>query len=170
MVGVGFGYKLSDNTRAEFSIQHRNYKYNNVKNSIDDIGIETSEATAQKTKNYTGFINGYYDFNNKSIFTPYVTAGIGISRNAAGNAIERVTLDGVGLPEKTYKGLTTNSFAYNAGLGSKVKLNESFDLDIAYKYVNLGKVKIANASNHYKAEKPLKLKAHEFTLGVVYNF
>lgn len=153
LYSLGVGYKLSENVRADLNIQYRNIDY---KSTFDGVG------TTQKTKNYTTFLNGYYDFNNSSVFTPYVTAGLGISRNVAGNA---TTSDGF-----VYKGNTTNNFAWNTGFGSKVKMTDSFDLDLGYRYVSLGKVKFNDASLIRRAGSASKLKFHEVTLGVVYNF
>jgi len=38
------------------------------------------------------------------------------------------------------------SLALNAGIGSKMSLNKKINLDLAYKYVSLGKVKLSDAS------------------------
>ncbi len=153
VISLGAGYKLSEDFRTDVTVQFRNIDY---KGSLSGIN------TDQKTKNYTAFLNGYYDLNNSSIFTPYVTAGLGIARNDAGGA---KTSDG-----DVYKGKTNNNFAWNAGFGSKMKMSDQFDLDLGYRYTSLGKVSFNDAAAMDTAGTPVKLKFHELTLGVSYNF
>jgi len=51
-----------------------------------------------------------------------------------------------------------------------MSLNKKFDLDLVYKYVSLGKVKLSNASDEDVSCNPEKLSAHEVTLGLIYKF
>lgn len=69
-----------------------------------------------------------------------------------------------------HKGKTTNNLAWNAGLGSTINLNKSFDLDLGYKYVNLGKVKMGLGDEGELPGKPAKFRAHEVALGLIYSF
>ena len=157
--GVGIGYQVSKDIRAEISLQHRAFKYNNT---------ASSTTTKQKTKSYAAFLNGYYDFNNDSSFTPYLTAGLGVSRNKAGDATSTDNLPST----ETYSGKSSNNIAWNVGLGSKVSVSENIDLDVAYRYVNLGKIKKFSDStpSSDSAGSALKLRAHELTAGLVYKF
>lgn len=128
--GVGVGYKFDQNVRADVNLKLLN-----------------SKLSSSKVKSKVGFVNGYYDFKNDSIFTPYVTAGVGIAKN---------TVKGNGLTTKS-----RTNFAWNAGLGSKINMTSNIDLDVSYKYAGLGKaVKVATN----------KLHAHEVAAGVIYNF
>lgn len=153
---VGAGYKFDDNFRADLNLQHRDLHYKQSQAGI---------VTAQKTKNNSLFLNGYYDFKNESMFTPYVTAGVGLSRNVAKDAVanDSGTLT-------IYKGKTTNNFAWNGGFGSKMNLNKSFDLDLGYKYVNLGEIKMGLGDAGELPGKSAKFRAHEVTLGLIYSF
>ena len=69
-----------------------------------------------------------------------------------------------------FPGKAKTSLAWNAGFGSKMSLNKKFDLDLVYKYVSLGKVKLSNASDEDVSCNPEKLSAHEVTLGLIYKF
>jgi len=73
--GVGVGYKFDENYRTDLNLQYRNLHYKYSKHSTH---------SNQKTQSYSLLLNGYYDFKNESIFTPYITAGIGVSRNKPG--------------------------------------------------------------------------------------
>lgn len=154
--GVGVGYKCNEHFRTDLNFAYRDLKYKKA---------NTDSVVSQKTKNYSLILNGYYDFKNDSIFTPYVTAGFGISRNKAKNVLVDLTpVDAI------YKGKTTKNFAWNAGLGTKLKLSNKFDLDLGYKYASLGKIKIGPSADGDLPGQPKKYKFHEITLGAAYNF
>jgi len=121
---VGVGYKFDDNLRADANLKLLKSK------------MKTGEA-----KHKVAFVNGYYDFKNESIFTPYVTAGLGMTHNTSKTLAHK-----------------HNQFAWNAGLGSKINMSKNVDLDVAYKYSKLGKIEKA------------RIHAHELLAGVVYNF
>ena len=156
MYNLGVGYNISDYVRTDINIQYRNLKYNHS---------NSEESAKQSTKNYAVFWNGYFDAKNSSIVTPYLTAGIGFSRISPSDVSHPMLHNTI-----TYKGKATNNFAWNTGIGSKVKLNSNIDLDLAYRYVSLGQVKFNNAGAINEAGKPVKLRAHEITLGLIYNF
>ena len=155
---AGVGYKISDDVRAEIALQHRKFKYDYT---------AAGTTTTQSTKNYAAFLNGYYDFNNDSSFTPYLTAGLGVSRNKAGDGKQ----DDGGTPE-IYAGKTSTNLAWNVGVGSKMAISSDLDLDIAYRYVDLGKIKKFSDSTPSSdpAGSAVKLRAHELTAGLVYKF
>lgn len=136
---VGVGYKFDNNFRADVNAQLRNSKH---------------ESNEREYKSKAVFVNGYYDFDSSSIFTPYVTAGVGYAQNnmnklATGNTNVEV-----------------RNVAYNAGFGSKVNVAKDVDLDFGYKFVNLGKFK--SKAGETTAE--LKAHAHELSAGVIFSF
>ena len=134
---LGVGYKLNDNFRSDLNIQYRNAPF--------------SKNNVVKVINKTIFLNGYYDFKNESIFTPYLTAGVGIARNNLSAKLGDVS-------ESSSR---STAFAWNAGLGSKINVTKNIDVDFAYRYSGLGEV--------LKGSK-VKLSTHEVTTGVIYNF
>ena len=136
---VGVGYKFDNNFRADINAQLRNSKHN-------------KDATEYKSK--AVFVNAYYDFDSSSIFTPYVTAGVGYAQNNMDN-----------LKSET-KNVTNKNFAYNAGFGSKINVAKDVDLDLGYKFVNLGNFKSTNS----KVETKTKAHAHELSAGVIFSF
>jgi opacity protein-like surface antigen len=135
---AGVGYKFDNNFRADVNAQLRN----SSKKNID---------TQYKSK--TVFVNGYYDFDSSSIFTPYATAGVGYTQNKMDK-----------LATGTNK--TNKNFAYNAGFGSKINVAKDVDLDLGYRFVNLGKFKSENAS--VITARPTH--AHELSAGVIFSF
>ena len=136
---VGVGYKFDNNFRADVNAQLRNSKH---------------ESATTEYKSKAVFVNGYYDFDSSSIFTPYVTAGVGYAQNK---------MDGLATETTN---VTNKNFAYNAGFGSKVNVAKDVDLDLGYRFVNLGdfKSKTSNTVTTRKAH------AHELSAGVIFSF
>lgn len=136
---AGVGYKFDKNFRADVNAQLRN----SSKKDVD---------TQYKSK--TVFVNGYYDFDSSSIFTPYVTAGVGYTQNKIGKLASGTT------------NVTNKNFAYNAGFGSKVNVAKDVDLDLGYRFVNLGDFKSKTGDTITKT----KVHAHELSAGVIFSF
>jgi len=132
---IGIGYKFDDNFRSDVNFKLLNSKLPSLRSKIRTKAV---------------FLNGYYDFKNDSVFTPYLTAGIGAAKNT-------VKID-------TTQSKSKINFVWNAGLGSKINMTTNLDLDVSYKYSALGKP-IKDSDNTAK-----KLHAHEVALGLIYNF
>lgn len=122
----------------------------------------------QNTKNLNFFWNGYLEAKNQSIFTPYITAGIGYSRLMVGVAYGSSVISG----KWAYPGKSSNNFAWNAGIGSKIKLSEAFDFDIATRYVGLGNIRFGNSVGTMPAipGDPVRIGNLEVSMGLSYNF
>lgn len=111
-------------------------------------------------------LNGYYDFKNKSKFTPYLSAGVGVSRienkvsinpEAFGDS-ENITTD------------TNNNFTWTAGAGIAYKVTENVALDLAYRYVDAGETDVSQSFEGTKLKNTADLVSHDYSLGVRYNF
>lgn len=111
-------------------------------------------------------LNGYYDFKNKSKFTPYLSAGVGVSRIENKVSInpevfgdsENVTTD------------TNNNFTWTAGAGIAYKVTENVALDLAYRYVDAGETDVSQSFEGTKLKNTADLVSHDYSLGVRYNF
>lgn len=99
-------------------------------------------------------------------FTPYVTAGIGYAKNSfkiKGNIYSY---------NYNSSEASTNNFAYKLGLGTKISLTESFDLDFRYQFMDLGKYKTGSCKigqqnfGSYKGD----LRVSELMAGIAYKF
>lgn len=166
---VGFDFsKISNiNARAELEYSYKDKaKFNPA---IEEIQvIDGSEAVNEESpfvkelKSQSLMLNGYYDFKNTSKFTPYVSAGVGVTRvkNATQAFFE---------PENITD--TDNSFTWAAGLGVAYKVTENVALDLGYRYVDAGEVEF----NSYPIEginfkTTADLASHDYSLGIRYNF
>jgi opacity protein-like surface antigen len=171
VIGVEAGYKLDEHFRMSASFDYLPGFSNNYSNVAD--GFTTTRDI--KVKSYVSMLNLYYDIGQFNDFTPYATIGAGIARNKTG-------LYTANMSEGTYNltsvdaSHTKTNFAYKLGLGSKYKINDSFDLDLRYQYANLGKFKTGTVESSYKngvyegSENSItqtgKLSSHQILLGV----
>lgn len=154
------GYKFNQFLRADVNGQIREFQYG---------ATEDRTKFSQKIRNYTLFVNGYVSLPTETVFTPYATIGIGYSHNQNGS-LEAISSS----PDVNFNapGKDTNNFAWNIGLGTRLKLYESFDLDVGYRYVDLGDVKTdstASVASSISAASQ-KLRIHQGMLGLIYSF
>lgn len=141
--GLGVGYKLHDMFRTELNLRYK-------KSSKSDVTYNSTTFSKIKLEQFSFLLNGYYDFHNSTMVTPYVTAGLGY-----GNVKTSSTTGGI----KTSK--SKGAVAWNIGLGSKAQLAKEVDVDLSYKFSG-AQVKFTDIDN----KKPY---AHEITLGLIYN-
>ncbi|MEN6487399.1 MAG: outer membrane beta-barrel protein [Smithella sp.] len=95
-------------------------------NDIDKVSAGGYSANASGDVTALSLMaNGYFDFVNKTPFTPYITAGIGMARLDVNDfAIRRVW---IGDSDDTV-------FAYQFGAGIAYAINKNFSIDLRYRY------------------------------------
>lgn len=146
----------------------------------------TTTSANPKIKSMNLMANLFIDAGNFSGFKPYAVVGLGMSRNKAGNFDGTKTYkqttgykvitagtkpnDALTKDEQSgkfsFSGKTKNNFAFKLGLGFKYAVNEDFDVDVRYQYLNLGKAKWdVNGESA-----TVKLTANQLMLGVAYKF
>jgi opacity protein-like surface antigen len=147
---IGIGYKFNNSIRADVDLRYSALTY-----KADDC--------TQKMHTTSLFVNGYYDANWHENITPYLTAGLGIGTNKAGDA---KAADGfVWSKGKNSK----QRFIWNVGAGMKFNFNKNYALDLGYKYVDLGKMRNACL---YKGLEPKnqRIRGHQATAALIYSF
>ncbi len=176
LVGIEFGTNLHDNFRTSLSADYfTGFDFNS---SFKD-SAQTSQGLMKNKfqgkvniKSSVLMLNGYYDITTINDFIPYVTLGLGISRNEAKASFAR-NPGVLGEGSDKYKSKIEYAFAYKIGLGSQFKLNEDFNLDLRYQYSNLGKYRTGTGDDGVGGKiEPIKgkLVAHQIILGVAYKF
>lgn len=166
--GAAVGYNFAKGFRADLNGQVRclNYK---ASGSIASTQIQQR----QQTQSYSLFLNGSYEIETGSIFTPYVTVGVGYAYNKAGELVS--DSDAPEVTNFKAPGKNASNFAWNIGVGTAVKLGKSVDLDITYRYLDLGKIAMqsttAGTGRLVRDVKPSSqsIKAHQLTVGLVYK-
>ena len=180
--GIEGGYKMNDNFRFGLGIGF-----------INKIKPKDTVAGDPKVSTIFAEVNGYYDIADFNGFTPYLTAGVGISRNklkiSGGSAASssgsggKVDVAGFysaksgsagGVDPDVSKGVIESisgsstskkktGVAWNIGIGGMYNIDPDFAVDLTYRYRDLGKVKTDK-------DESKKLKSHNVTVGVVYKF
>jgi opacity protein-like surface antigen len=144
--GVAGGYNFGT-TRIEGEIAYQ-------KNDLDKVsvsGIPGSVDLTGDTSNLALLLNGYYDFQNDSAFTPFISAGLGFAKID----VSDITLVGFGP--------LTNSdddtvFAYQIGVGAGYAINEKTTFDVKYRYFGTSDPDFDTTSVEYSS--------HNFYAGV----
>ena len=149
---LAFGAKI-DALRSELEFGwNKEFSKNYSEVDEDDGEIDTWKDSF-KTK--TVMLNAYYDIFTKAGFTPYVGAGIGLSRINA-------KIDNVKASD--------NSFAWQAGLGVAYNVTDNLALDLGYRYMNYGKAKGTWNDDEESGKVNARLKTNEVLLGLRYTF
>lgn len=112
-------------------------------------------------------LNGYRDFALGNNFSLYATLGLGVAR---------VESDGwQGVNTRQYARNTDSNLTYSAGVGAGYAINESWSLDLGYRYVDMGKIESGfnnfdNARGLQDEQMRARLVSSEFLFGVRYTF
>jgi opacity protein-like surface antigen len=116
--GLAVGYQFSERFRVEMEAF---YQENTLNFTLNDTAGSPVITVASERMRAAFLLNGYYDFKNTTLFTPYITAGIGA------NHVE-FKADEVG---------TTGNIldvAYQVGAGVNCKITDRLSLDVKYRY------------------------------------
>ena len=147
-LGVALGYDFN-RFRVEGEISYQ-------KNDIEKISAQgvpfdpTGDAAA-----LSFLINGYYDFVNRSAFTPYISAGLGFAQVEFNDLdISRIGFSG--------SSDTDTVFAYQIGIGVGYALTEKFIIDVKYRY-------FGTEDSEYNTTKA-EFVSNNFLFGVRFNF
>lgn len=145
-VGATIGYRFGK-LRAEGELGYQI-------NAIDQCNLSRRELSVSGDVAGESFlVNGYYDFINKTAFTPYITAGIGM----AILELNVLTIAGckIGSADDTV-------FAYQVGAGVGYAVNKNYTIDLKYRFCSTTEPEF----NGVKSE----FGSHNIYLGLRYNF
>ena len=150
--GVVAGYTLKNIDRANIRLEGElAYRYNETdefqRSDLD--GDITSVAL---------MFNAAVDFVNKTSYTPYVMAGLGVA-NVSFNDLKS---GGV-----TYLDDDDTVMAYQLGAGCGFKLTEKLDLDLGYRYFSTTKPEVRDEA---LAKGKINYNNHALMLGLRYSF
>ena len=96
-------------------------------------------------------VNTYYDIKTDTNFTPYIGAGLGVSKIKGKMSVAGVS-----------DSMDDNSFTWQVGGGVSVSIAKNAFLDAGYRYVDYGDIKESGVK--------LEVDAHEFYIGARYAF
>jgi opacity protein-like surface antigen len=165
--GAGVGYRVNPNIRAELALGYRSGF------ELDQSDPQAPPSTFRgEIRNWNVMLNGYYDIDFGQPWKPYVGAGIGYARNKLRTiTVTNPSVPGVVVP---IAGDTDSGLAWSLGVGVGYALPNGMTLDVGYRYIDLGDLKvpalpvsvpsIGPAAPYAGAEG--KLRAHELVLSL----
>jgi opacity protein-like surface antigen len=154
VLALGLGYRFSESLRGDIAFGYRFSRLNDT-----DASSPATRFKADVTS-LTAMANGYIDFGSSGM-RPYLGLGVGVSRNRVGP----VDFDDGALTVGSVPGGSKTDFAaaFMAGVGIPM---EGWILDIGYRYISMGKLKVDADSVTGYGGATGKLMAHELTLGM----
>ena len=173
LFGVGVGYRVNDYLRLDGIVEYRGKTSFKALDRYDTDGDGlwdgTNDYSAKKSE-WLLMANAYADLGEFYGITPYVGAGIGVSRNTI-HGFTDINVPNAGVAYGGTKSSWELAWALHAGIG--IKATDRLTVDLGYSYVNLGDGH-TNAVMPYDGSPgiaPFKFKditSHDFKLGVRY--
>jgi opacity protein-like surface antigen len=140
-IGGGVGYRFNRFFRGDFTLSHTEFS---------GTGLDVPAGTANGGADFsalTGLFTGYFELSSLfaprtfGIFTPYIGAGIGFSRNEISNV--RIALIAAPTTTATFAGGSTTEFAWTFVAGTGISLAAlgwpRATFDVRYRYIDHGK-------------------------------
>jgi opacity protein-like surface antigen len=179
LFGLGIGYKHNNWFRWDLTGEYRGkagFSALDRYETVDDGNAATWDATNDyraKKSEWLFMLNAYVDLGTWRAVTPFVGAGIGLSRNTISNFrdINTVTAGVAYAPEGSKWDF---AWALHAGLTYDVTPN--FAIELSYRYLSLGDGKTGNLTNYLAgcvSCAPMTFKeitSHDLKLGVRWMF
>ncbi len=124
-------------------------------------GVE-KKIGIHRDKISTMSFNLYYDFSNRSVFTPYVGMGAGLALIQT-----RVNLTvPPSSPDNENKSMS--DLYHSISLGTSIRLTKVLELDVGYRYADYGRD--ISASNEQLSNAKQRLSGNELFTGIRFKF
>jgi opacity protein-like surface antigen len=178
LYSFALGRQFNNNIALEVEVSSRGDFINN-KNQIETDKGNLSRSVS--ISSLSAMLNGYYYYYNQGAnFKPYITGGVGLSKNKVSNRITvEATPDEYQFSE-IIDGSNTTSFSWKLGTGARYALDSHFEVDFRYQFINLGNVSLGRSESNYNYKGYLssgyitprssELRAHEIMAGIIYKF
>ena len=187
LFGLGIGYAFNHWLRFDVTGEYRGAaNFHGL-----DIGTRptcSGAAPCFADDRYTGsksewtfLFNGYVDLGTWYNFTPFVGAGVGVSRNTISNFGDFSTcIDSsnctLGGSDAFGGTASTWSFAWALHAGLAYQLSQNVTLELAYRYIDLGKARSGDViafdgtNNFFNPMEFNHLTSNDVKLGLRFNF
>ena len=169
VLGAAIGYRVHPKVRAELALGYRGGF------ELDDADAHVPPTSFRgDIRSLSVMLNGYYDFDAAGPWKPFLSAGLGYARNKLRTVSATNPGAGTGnLANFSLAGDTEDSFAWSVGFGASYSYGNSVTLEIAYRYVDLGNIKIPAQTVNFIGFGPQAyggakgdLASHEVTIGL----
>ncbi|WP_449720048.1 outer membrane protein [Actinomadura verrucosospora] len=159
---IAAGYQYGNGWRTEVE-----YTFKNKSEYTSGSSRFTTSLNHHKVNTQRVMLNAYRDYNVYENIFVYGTAGLGIAKNESSGWQNR--------PGNTFDSNTDTNLVYSLGAGISYEPINKLNLDLGYRYVDLGKIE--SGYNNFTNVRGLKdeqmkahLKSHEINLGIRYTF
>jgi opacity protein-like surface antigen len=175
LFGLGIGYYFNDWLRFDLTGEYRSKaNFHGTQVITSGGGTITDEYSGSKSE-WLFLLNGYVDLGTWNGFTPFVGAGVGMSRNTISAFRDVCTVcAGGGVAFADDQSKWNFAWALHAGVGYKVSKN--FTVELAYRYVDLGDAQSGDIYTYTgvnNINNPMEFKhltSHDIKLGLRFNF
>lgn len=159
-IAAGYNFKNNWRTEAEYSFSKK-YEY-----TSGSTNFPTS-LNHHKVKTQSLFLNAYRDFDVYQNISVYGSVGLGVAK------IESKGWQGI--ESRQYGSNTDTNLAYSLGAGVSYKPIQEVNIDLGYRYIDLGKTEsglnnFTNVRGLQDEQMKASLEKSEFYLGFRYNF
>jgi opacity protein-like surface antigen len=170
--GIGIGYYVNNWLRFDVTGEYRG-SANFHGFEIGYVGGTARDDNYSGSKyEWTFLANGYIDLGTWYNFTPFIGAGIGVSRNT----ISSFTDIGENTGNDSYASSASKwSFAWALYAGVGFNLTRNATLEFAYRYINLGNATTGDQIGYdgtnmfYNPKEFNHLTSNDFMLGLRFN-
>ncbi len=179
-IGGGVGYYFNSHWRGDLTFDYRANSDVTAKHDfLDEWGAASITAThTAELSSFVALANLYYDFGDRSGFSPYLGAGIGFSVNRMGDrniTCWNNTANASCGADATGAGDSNTDVAAAAMVGFTKALGSNLKLDVGYRYLYMGDAQSGNemAAADAGSQGQLVLEdltAHEIRVGLRYDF
>jgi opacity protein-like surface antigen len=167
--GVGLGYQFNNWLRVDVTGEYRGKaNFHGLDIVRAGASIFTDEYRASKSE-WLVLANAYLDLGTWWHFTPFVGAGVGMSRNTISSFLDVNTpFNGVAFGGTQSKW----NFAWALHAGIAYKATQNMTIEFAYRYVSLGDAlsgDIVDFTGVNNVNNPMEfrnLTSHDFKLGI----
>ena len=142
--GVGVGYQFNQWFRMDITGEYRASANFHGMDTFTDTAGPTQGVDVYSGRKYevTGLVNGYFDLGTWHNITPFVGAGVGISRNTIADFTDQgqFVSGGTTTTSVAYgKDSSKVNFAWALMAGAGYQVAPGLTVEAAYRYINLGK-------------------------------
>ncbi len=118
---LALGYEFKNNFRIEGEVSYQ------VNDFDETVRGGTTYVLSKDLSSLAFLVNGYYDFKNKSAFTPFVTAGVGIAKiDTSEFAVPGVGFDATSDDDTV--------FAWQVGAGISYAFSDKTAIECKYRF------------------------------------
>jgi opacity protein-like surface antigen len=172
--GIGIGYHFNNWFRGDIIGQYRgnaNFKGTDLLTYPAGggvIGNGINNYSASKSE-WLIMANGYVDLGTWWCVTPFIGAGVGMSRVTIANYTDTGSVNNDGFGFGTFPSYAVApaaskwNFAWAAHAGLAYRVNPGLTLELAYSYVNLGKGTTGPVSTYTGFTRGVPMEFHDIT-------